>query len=54
MERVNFHLIEKKWQKKFVNDKLYNKNGKKILLSRDVSLPIWKNSYGSCAKLHNW
>ena len=28
MERVNFHLIEKKWHKKFTKEKLYNKKGK--------------------------
>ena len=26
----------------------------KILLFRDVSLPIWKNSHGACEKLYNW
>ena len=26
MERVNFHLIEKKWQTKFAKQKLYNNN----------------------------
>ena len=30
MERVNFHLIEKKWQKKFADEKLYNKEGQKF------------------------
>ncbi len=30
MERVNFQLIEKKWQEKFLSSKLYNKNGKKF------------------------
>ena len=30
MERINFQVIEKKWQKKFANSKLYNKKGKKF------------------------
>ena len=28
MERLSFQVIEKKWQKKFADTKLYNKNGK--------------------------
>ena len=28
MERINFQLIEAKWKKKLLNQKLYNKNGK--------------------------
>ena len=30
MERFNFQIIEKKWQKKFSQKKLYNKTGKKF------------------------
>ena len=30
MERLNFQVIEKKWQDKFVNENLYRKNGKKF------------------------
>ena len=39
MERVNFQVIEKKWQTKFVSQKLYN-DTKKILLFRNVSISI--------------
>ena len=46
MERVNFQAIEKKWQKVFSNQKLSNK-WKGILLFRNVSLPIRKNTYGA-------
>ena len=28
MERINFQVIEKKWQKRFESQKLYNKNDK--------------------------
>ena len=31
-----------------------DKTKKKILLPRDVPLPIWQNSYGPCKKLHYW
>ena len=48
MERVNFQLIEKKWQSKFTSQSLYNKKGKKVLLFRNVPLPIWQNTHGSC------
>ena len=27
---------------------------KKILLFRNVSIPIWEDSYGPCKKLYNW
>ena len=30
MERINFQVIEKKWQKVFEKKKLNNKNGKKF------------------------
>ena len=30
MERINFSVIEKKWQAKFAKQKLYNENGKKF------------------------
>ena len=30
MERLNFQVIEKKWQEKFAKNNLYNKNGKKF------------------------
>ena len=30
MERLNFQVIEKKWQEKFAKKNLYNKNGKKF------------------------
>ena len=55
MERLNFQAIEKKWQSTFEKEKLYNsKKFKKVLLFRNVSISIWKNSYGTCKKLHNW
>ena len=31
MERVNFQVIEKKWQAKFASTKLQNKKGKNII-----------------------
>jgi leucyl-tRNA synthetase len=40
MERFNFQVIEKKWQEKFTQKKLYNKNGKIIplvMLLRDLN-----------------
>ena len=46
MERYNFHAIEKKWRAKLNNKKLENKKAK-ILLSRNVSLSIRQNTYGS-------
>ena len=52
MERVNFQAIEKKWQKK--SPKLNNNiKGKKILLFRNVSLPVRENTYGTRKKLYN-
>ena len=32
MERVNFQVIEKKWQEKFFSSRLYNKNGKNFIV----------------------
>ena len=32
MERINFQVIEKKWQKKFVKEKLYNNKGKSFIV----------------------
>ena len=58
MERYNFKLTEDKWQKFWVQNNSFrskiDKNKKKVLLFRNVSLPIWENSYGSCSKLHYW
>ena len=31
MERVNFQVIEKKWQEHFASSKLYNRNGKNFI-----------------------
>ena len=31
MERINFQAIEKKWQKIFANEKLYNKGKNSIV-----------------------
>ena len=53
MERINFQEIEKKWQTKF-NDKIFIEKTVKILLSRNVSIPIWKNTHGPREKLYNW
>ena len=58
MNRYNFKTIENKWQKFWEQNKSFqtktDKKKKKILLFRDVSLPIWKDPYGSCKKLYNW
>ena len=59
MERYNFKTIENKWQNligmknKSFKTKI-DKNKKKFYCLRNVSLSIWKNSYGSCKKLYNW
>ena len=29
-DRINFHSVEKKWQKKFLTTNLYRKKGKKF------------------------
>ena len=44
MDRYNFKIIENKWQKLWEETKIFStkvdKSKKKILLPRDVSLPI--------------
>ena len=51
MDRYNFNIIEKKWQKTWEDTQVFkttkDKNKKKILCFRNVSLSIWKNSYGT-------
>tara|TARA_B110000027_G_scaffold121956_1_gene136553 strand:- start:3 stop:140 length:138 start_codon:yes stop_codon:yes gene_type:complete len=45
VDRYNFKIIEEKWQKLWDEKKDFStkvdKNKKKILLFRNVSLPIW-------------
>ena len=57
MDRYNFKSIEEKWQKFWEENKTFkaeiDKKKKKVLLSRNVSLSIWENSYGACKKLYN-
>ena len=54
MERYNFQKIEKKWREKHEQLSVKNeKNQKKILLFRNVSISFRKNSYGTREKLHN-
>ena len=49
MERYNFKSVESKWQNFWENNNTFktevDKN-KKILLLRNVSIPIWKNHMG--------
>ena len=58
MDRYNFKIVEEKWQKLWEEEKVFStkvdKNKKKFYCLRNVSLPIWQNSYGSCKKLYNW
>ena len=58
MDRYNFKITEEKWQKLWEEEKVFStkvdKNKKKFYCLRNVSLPIWENSHGSCKKLYNW
>ena len=55
MDKYNYKKIEEKWQKKWEENKVFNASQnkkKKILCFRNVSLPIWKITYGPCPKLY--
>ena len=52
MGRYNFKTIEKKWQEHWDKNQFYktkkDPKKKKILLFRNVSLSVRKNTYGTC------
>ena len=58
MERYNFKEVDSKWQKIWDEKDIYkseiSNSKKEILLLRNVSIPIWENSHGSCSKLYYW
>ena len=46
MERISFQAVEKKWQKYFSKNKLYNEKRKKVLLFGNVPYPSGKIHMG--------
>ena len=50
--RYNFKVTEGKWQKYWEIEKKFqteiDNKKKKILLFRNVSISLWKNSHGTC------